>query len=201
MTRMNKATCAKCPSNRFITFFFCVLDAATGELAFANAGHNPPILVRASGEAEMLEGGGPVLGILAAPYCEERAHLDPGDMLVIYSDGVTEAHNPALTNLAKSASSMCCAASPEPAAALWRRLPRRLPNSPPARRRRTISRWWWPSGRGARVCRGKGCRTGAPGEEGSGARFSGGESGYFRRPVGYLKTTLCHQQKNSIVSY
>src|ERR1035437_5767949 len=41
MTRLNKATCAKCPSNRFITFFFSVLDAATGELAFANAGHNP----------------------------------------------------------------------------------------------------------------------------------------------------------------
>ena len=47
MTRLNKATCANCPSNRFITFFFCVLDPATGELAFANAGHNPPILVRA----------------------------------------------------------------------------------------------------------------------------------------------------------
>ena len=49
MTRLNKATCAKCPSNRFITFFFCVLDTKTGELAFANAGHNPPIVVRAIG--------------------------------------------------------------------------------------------------------------------------------------------------------
>src|SRR5664279_962641 len=77
MTRLNKATCAKCPANRFITFFFCVLDTATGELAFANAGHNPPILVRASGESQMLEGGGPVLGILpVAPYSQQRAHLD-----------------------------------------------------------------------------------------------------------------------------
>jgi len=51
-----------------------VLNAATGELAYANAGHNPPILMRANGDAEMLEGGGPVLGILSiAPYSEMRA--------------------------------------------------------------------------------------------------------------------------------
>jgi sigma-B regulation protein RsbU (phosphoserine phosphatase) len=96
MTRINKATCANCPSNRFITFFFSVFDAATGDLAYANAGHNPPILVRASGEAEMLEGGGPVLGILPiASYSEMHAHLDRGDMIVLYSDGVTEANNAA----------------------------------------------------------------------------------------------------------
>ena len=94
MTRLNKATCAKCPANRFITFFFSVLDAATGELAFANAGHNPPIVIRASGESQMLEGGGPVLGVLPiAPYSEQREHLGPGDVLVLYSDGVTEANN------------------------------------------------------------------------------------------------------------
>ena len=94
MSRLNKATCAKCPSNRFITFFFCVLDTRTGELAFANAGHNPPILVRASGEVQMLEGGGPVLGILPiAPYRQQHTRLDSGDMLVLYSDGVTEATN------------------------------------------------------------------------------------------------------------
>lgn len=93
MVRLNKATCAKCPSNRFVTFFFSVIDP-DGNVAFANAGHNPPILVRASGETEMLEAGGPVLGILPiAPYREEKKHLDPGDMLVIYSDGVTEATN------------------------------------------------------------------------------------------------------------
>jgi phosphoserine phosphatase RsbU/P len=96
MTRLNKATCLQCPSNRFITFFFSVLDPATGDLSFANAGHNPPILMAASGEARMLEGGGPVLGILPiAPYRQDRAHLDPGDLLVLYSDGVTEAANPA----------------------------------------------------------------------------------------------------------
>jgi phosphoserine phosphatase RsbU/P len=94
MTRLNKATCAKCPSNRFITFFFCVLDATAGTLDFANAGHNPPIVVRASGKAEMLGDGGPVLGILPlASYIEERISLQKGDMLVLYSDGVTEAND------------------------------------------------------------------------------------------------------------
>jgi serine phosphatase RsbU (regulator of sigma subunit) len=96
LVRLNKSTCKQCPSNRFITFFFCVLDPRTGELRFANAGHNPPVLLRASGKAEMLEGGGPVLGILPiAPYCEQRAQLAPGDLLALYSDGVTEAADPA----------------------------------------------------------------------------------------------------------
>ena len=95
MTRINKATCSNCPSNRFITFFFTVFDTVTGDIAYANAGHNPPILVRANGAAEMLEGGGPVLGILPiALYGEMHVHLDHGDMLVLYSDGVTEANNP-----------------------------------------------------------------------------------------------------------
>lgn len=94
VTRLNKITCKNCPSNRFITFFFCVLDPATGDLAFCNAGHNPPVLVRANGDVEYLEGGGPPLGILSfATYSEDRAKLAPGDMLAIYSDGVTEANN------------------------------------------------------------------------------------------------------------
>jgi len=94
MNRLNKITCQNCPSNRFITFFFCVLDPATGELAYCNAGHNPPVIVRANGTVEYLEGGGTVLGILAvANYSEYRVKLEPGDTLAIYSDGVTEATN------------------------------------------------------------------------------------------------------------
>src|ERR1041385_1955005 len=53
MVRLNKATCAKCLSNRFITFFFAILDAASGDVRYSNAGHNPPIVIRASGEAQM----------------------------------------------------------------------------------------------------------------------------------------------------
>jgi serine phosphatase RsbU (regulator of sigma subunit) len=94
MSRLNKATCKNCPPNRFITFFFCVVDSATGETVFANAGHNPPIVMRASGATELLSDGGPPLGIVAmAPYAEQRVNLGPGDLLVVYSDGVTEATN------------------------------------------------------------------------------------------------------------
>jgi sigma-B regulation protein RsbU (phosphoserine phosphatase) len=93
-SRLNKATCANCPSNRFVTFFFCVVNAATGDTVFANAGHNPPIVMRASGDTELLENGGPPLGIVAmAPYAEQRINLSRGDLLVLYSDGVTEANN------------------------------------------------------------------------------------------------------------
>jgi serine phosphatase RsbU (regulator of sigma subunit) len=95
MTRLNKTTCAKCPSNRFITFFFCMLDPASGALTFANAGHNPPIVVRASGDALMLDqGGGPPLGIVAfAAFGEEKLELGSGDLLALYSDGVSECLN------------------------------------------------------------------------------------------------------------
>lgn len=96
VTRLNKITCANCPTNRFITFFFGILDPATGDLEYANAGHNPPFLVRTTGEVQALGGGGPVLGILPiAPYAQEKVRLEPGDLLVIYSDGVTEATNTA----------------------------------------------------------------------------------------------------------
>jgi len=93
--RLNKAVCAKCPDNRFITFFMTVVDPATGALVYTNAGHNPPLLVRASSALEALPGGGTILGILPmASYQEERAWMEPGDVLVLYSDGVTEAVNP-----------------------------------------------------------------------------------------------------------
>jgi serine phosphatase RsbU (regulator of sigma subunit)/pSer/pThr/pTyr-binding forkhead associated (FHA) protein len=96
MTRLNRITSANCPSNRFITLFFCILDGDTGDLTFCNAGHNPPIIVRANGSYEQLRGGGPVLGILPfIEYQEYHAQMDEGDDLVIYSDGVTEANNPA----------------------------------------------------------------------------------------------------------
>src|SRR5580700_6860017 len=96
MTRLNRITSANCPADRFITLFFCILDGDTGELTFCNAGHNPPLIVRANGSYEQLKGGGPVLGILPfIDYQEYHEQLAEGDALVIYSDGVTEANNPA----------------------------------------------------------------------------------------------------------
>jgi serine phosphatase RsbU (regulator of sigma subunit)/pSer/pThr/pTyr-binding forkhead associated (FHA) protein len=92
VTRLNRITSTKCPSNRFITLFFCILDGETGELIYCNAGHNPPLLVRASGEWQEVKGGGPVMGILPQiSYQQYRLRLEEGDTLVVYSDGVTEA--------------------------------------------------------------------------------------------------------------
>ncbi|HUJ23763.1 MAG TPA: SpoIIE family protein phosphatase [Bryobacteraceae bacterium] len=95
MTRLNRLTATNCPSNRFITFFMALLDSKTGELVFSNAGHNPPLLLRAGGKTEWLDAGGCPLGIMAMMKYEAVGNrLDPGDVLVIFSDGVTDAMNP-----------------------------------------------------------------------------------------------------------
>jgi phosphoserine phosphatase RsbU/P len=95
VTKLNRIVKRTCPGNRFITFFICVLDPATGEINYCNAGHNPPLLVRASGEVELLPAGGLILGILpVVTYDEGRCRLEPGDTVVLYSDGVTEAATP-----------------------------------------------------------------------------------------------------------
>jgi len=94
MTRLNRITAANCPSNRFISLFFCILEGASGDLTYCNAGHNPPVLVRADGTWQEISGGGPVLGILGSiQYQQFQINLAPGDTFVIYSDGVTEAPN------------------------------------------------------------------------------------------------------------
>jgi sigma-B regulation protein RsbU (phosphoserine phosphatase) len=95
MTRINRQTATNCPSNRFITFFMCLLDGATGELIFSNAGHNPPLVVRADGNSEWLDAGGCVLGVMPAmKYDAARNCLGTGDVLVVFSDGVTDALSP-----------------------------------------------------------------------------------------------------------
>ena len=95
VTKLNRIVKSNCPGNRFITFFICVLDPATGEVAYCNAGHNPPLLVRRDGTMESLPSGGLILGILPmATYTEGRCRLDPGDTVVLFSDGVTEAAPP-----------------------------------------------------------------------------------------------------------
>lgn len=96
MSRLNRLTAANCPSNRFVSLFFCILDPATGYLVYCCAGHNPPLVMRRDGQVEWLAGGGPVLGILpGATYEEHHCPLEIGDVLVLFSDGVTEATDPA----------------------------------------------------------------------------------------------------------
>jgi sigma-B regulation protein RsbU (phosphoserine phosphatase) len=96
IVRLNKAVSSNCPDNRFITFFMGIIDPKTGELVYTNAGHNPPVVVRENGKFELLkEAGGVILGILPmAQYQEARITLNPGDTLVLFTDGVTEAADP-----------------------------------------------------------------------------------------------------------
>lgn len=76
----------------FVTLFYGILDASTHRVHSANAGHNRPLLLRADGAVERLEHGGLVLGALAGSAYEEAVHtLGPGDVLLVYSDGLTEA--------------------------------------------------------------------------------------------------------------
>jgi len=93
--RLNKNIALNCPDNRFITFFICIVDPATGEVVYTNAGHNPPLIVRQDGSVEKLSTGGIILGIMPRhAYQQASAALQPGDRLILYSDGVTEAARP-----------------------------------------------------------------------------------------------------------
>ncbi len=91
MLRINRTVCQNIPDGKYITFFMARLDPSSGRLSYVNAGHNPPLLLRADGHVETLNEGGMVLGLLEhTGYCEGSTLLWPGDTLVIYSDGVTE---------------------------------------------------------------------------------------------------------------
>jgi serine phosphatase RsbU (regulator of sigma subunit) len=78
---------------KFISFFYGVVDAATGTFTYSNAGHNPPILVRDDGTIERLGEGGPALCRLFAeePHASAAVPLRPGDRLVLFTDGASEA--------------------------------------------------------------------------------------------------------------
>src|SRR5690242_3148984 len=92
MGRLNLQICKHAPRSRFVTLFLATLDPASGELAYVNAGQNPPMLRRSNGRYEALSEGGIALGMFdGSQYVEGRTVLQPGDVLVLYSDGVTEA--------------------------------------------------------------------------------------------------------------
>lgn len=94
VTSVNLYLAENTPANRFITLFVAELDPATGDLMYINAGHNPPLVGRANGTVEQLGAGGLPLGLMSfAEYDSGSVHLDPGDVLFIYSDGVSEANN------------------------------------------------------------------------------------------------------------
>jgi serine phosphatase RsbU (regulator of sigma subunit) len=95
ISAVNRYLADNIPANRFVTLFYAELDPESGALSFLNAGHNPPLIVHSAGTVEQLASGGLPLGIKPdAEYREGRTQLQRGDVLVIYSDGVTEAVSP-----------------------------------------------------------------------------------------------------------
>jgi phosphoserine phosphatase RsbU/P len=97
--QVNRILCGRIAEGRFISFFYCLIDNDEGTLTFANAGHYPPILVRADGSVERLATGGPVLGVFPdGTYQQGRVQIHGGDRLVLYTDGITDARKSEATD-------------------------------------------------------------------------------------------------------
>src|SRR5262249_45729565 len=93
LERVNELLCPDIPDKMFVTCLYGVIDPASGRFQFANAGHNLPYARTADGAAELRATGMP-LGLLPGmPYEEKEAWTAPGEALLLYSDGVTEAHS------------------------------------------------------------------------------------------------------------
>lgn len=94
MAKTNEILRRQTTVEQFATAFFAVLDPATGELAYCNAGHPFSLIARGSHGVSLLDVGSPVLGVIeGAEYAEGRARLQAGDVLLMYTDGVTEARD------------------------------------------------------------------------------------------------------------
>lgn len=94
MTYANKMLCSESLNSMFVTTFYGIFDTTTGLIDYTNAGHNPPYVLKADGSVESL----PIckniaLGVFELPFTNNQLQLDPGDTLVMFTDGVTEAHN------------------------------------------------------------------------------------------------------------
>ena len=96
LRRTNDLLCVQNPMYLFVTIFYGIFDPATGILTYANGGHNPPVIRRADGSVEMLASlGDTALGVIDdLTYQEQIDQFSPGDSLILYTDGVTEAFNP-----------------------------------------------------------------------------------------------------------
>jgi sigma-B regulation protein RsbU (phosphoserine phosphatase) len=95
LQQVNRLLNAENSAEMFVSVFYGILDTQSGRLVFSNGGHNPPLFVRAGGDAQFLDAKpGCVLGVLDdAVYQDATSALMPGDTLVLYTDGVTEAMN------------------------------------------------------------------------------------------------------------
>jgi sigma-B regulation protein RsbU (phosphoserine phosphatase) len=94
ITNINTQLCRSTEANRFATLVLALYEDGTRRLRYSNAGHNPPILVRADGTVERLTTGGMMIGAFEwARYEEASTTIHAGDLLVIFSDGISEAEN------------------------------------------------------------------------------------------------------------
>ncbi|HET7441331.1 MAG TPA: PP2C family protein-serine/threonine phosphatase [Terriglobales bacterium] len=90
--RVNSVLCSNIASGKFVTFFYGVLDAEHHTFQYTNAGHLPPLLVTGASAARRLENGGALLGVFPDwKYEDSHIQLAPGDRLMLFTDGVTEA--------------------------------------------------------------------------------------------------------------
>src|SRR5215510_5776942 len=95
MAKVNYLLWESIERNQFVTAFYGILDAQKGTLAYSNAGHNPPLLLNAAGKTKFIEKGEQPLGMFRdTRYHEYYLAFEPGDVLVLYTDGATEATNP-----------------------------------------------------------------------------------------------------------
>lgn len=95
VSRVNDLLVRSSEIGMFATFFYGVLDRVSAAFTYCNAGHNPVILLRQNESLEWLTEGGIILGMMAdQEYAEATVQLEPGDVLVLYSDGITEAEGP-----------------------------------------------------------------------------------------------------------
>ncbi|MDE0201727.1 MAG: SpoIIE family protein phosphatase [Rhodospirillaceae bacterium] len=95
LQEVNDAICEQNPQDLFVTLFYGILDPKTGEFVYANAGHNPPFVVKHPSEVLPLPmTGGMAVGVMPGmPYDEDAVTLAPGDTMFLYTDGITEAMN------------------------------------------------------------------------------------------------------------
>jgi len=122
--RLNAIFSEELPAERSISLFYARLEPDGHRLTFANAGHLPPVVRRRAGTAERLSIGGVVLGRLPhRTYAEGQVVLGPGDALVLFTDGVTEAMNGAEEEFGEARIAACiCAAGEAGPAELQRRI-------------------------------------------------------------------------------
>jgi sigma-B regulation protein RsbU (phosphoserine phosphatase) len=93
---VNRQVYACSLADRYATLFYGVFDGATRTLRYVNAGHNPPMVIRRDGSIIWLETGGPPVGMFQDfTYEQSAVRLNPGDLVLAYTDGLTEAVNPA----------------------------------------------------------------------------------------------------------